>query len=63
MVLSMNVFERSLLLEAVRLLRRAAAGEDIRATAAAFVGGLEIKPTGEVDAAGKIIERVFLKPP
>ena len=63
MVLSMSVFERSLLLEAVRLLRRAAAGEDIRKPAAAFVGGLEIKVTGEVDAAGKPIERVFLKPP
>lgn len=62
MVLRMNAIERSLLLEAVRLLQRAAAGQDVRRAAAAFVGGLEIKPTDEVDTAGKPIERVFLKP-
>ena len=63
MALWMNAIERSLLVEAVRLLRRVAAGEDMRAAAAKFVGGLEIRSTGEADGAGKPVERVFLKPP
>lgn len=55
--------ERSLLVEAVRLLQKVARGEDVRRAAAAFVGGLEIWRTDEVDSAGKPVERVFLKPP
>ncbi len=35
----------------------------MRAAAAKFVGGLEIRSTGEADGAGKPVERVFLKPP
>ncbi len=62
MVLRMNAIERGLLLEAVRLLQRVVAGEDVRASAARFIAGLEIAPTGEVDETGKPIERVFLKP-
>lgn len=59
----LKAIERNLLLDAVRLLQRAARGEDVRQAAAAFVGGLEIRRTDEVDSAGKPIERVFLKPP
>lgn len=59
----MTAIERSLLLEAVRLLERVAAGEDVRGAAKTFVGGLEIKLTAETDGAGKPVERVFLKPP
>ncbi len=61
MVLTMTAIERSLLVEAVRLLGRAARGEDIRAAAARFVAALEIKPTSETDQAGNPVERVFLR--
>jgi hypothetical protein len=62
-VILMSHIERSLLLAAVRLLQRVAAGEDVRAAATHFVGGVEIGPSGELDDAGKPIDRVYLKPP
>ncbi|HWI27996.1 MAG TPA: hypothetical protein VN668_13565 [Stellaceae bacterium] len=61
MVLTMTAIERGLLVEAVRLLQRAARGEDVRERAARFVAALEIRPTEELDQAGNKIERVFLK--
>jgi len=57
----MTAIERGLLVEAVRLLQRAARGEDVRERAARFVAALEIRPTEELDQAGNKIERVFLK--
>ncbi|MGO8915896.1 MAG: hypothetical protein ACLQJR_08315 [Stellaceae bacterium] len=63
MILRMNAIERSLLVEAVRLLERAARGENVRLSAERFIAPLEIKPTDELDHAGKPIERVFLKAP
>ena len=63
MVLRMSAIERSLLVEAVRLLERAARGEDIRAEAERYVAGIEIGPSGETDAAGKPVERIFLNQP
>jgi hypothetical protein len=62
LVLRVNAIERNLLVEAVRLLERAADGEDVRVAAARFVIALEIKPTDELDPSGKPVERVFLKP-
>ncbi len=59
----MNAIERNLLVEAVRLLQRAAAGENVATPARRFTAALEIRPTGELDQAGKPVERVFLKPP
>lgn len=61
LVLTMTAIERGLLVEAVRLLQRAARGEDLRGPAGRFVAALEIKPTEELDQAGNRIERVFLK--
>jgi hypothetical protein len=61
MVLRVNAIERNLLVEAVRLLRWAADGEDVRAAAARFVAVLEIRPTDELDPSGRPVERVFLK--
>jgi hypothetical protein len=61
LVLRINAIERSLLVEAVRLLQHVARGEDVRALAARFVAALEIKPTDEIDDAGKPVERVLLR--
>jgi hypothetical protein len=52
-----------MLVEAVRLLQRAAKGQDIRPEAERFVAALEVRPTGETDPRGKPVERVYLKPP
>ncbi|HKX09138.1 MAG TPA: hypothetical protein VJN67_13145 [Stellaceae bacterium] len=51
-----------MLVEAVRLLERAAKGQDVRAEAARFASALEVRPTGETDLRGKPVERVYLKP-
>ena len=48
---------------AVRLLQRAAEGQDIRAEAKRFVGGLEVRASGETDTTGKPVERVYLPRP
>ena len=48
---------------AVRLLRRAAVRENIRAEAERFVGGLEIRASGETDLTGKPVERVYFTRP
>jgi hypothetical protein len=61
LVLTMTAIERGLLVQAVRLLQRAARGEDVRAAAARFVAALEIRRTEETDQAGNAVERVFLK--
>ena len=50
-----------MLVEAVRLLERAAKGEDIRAQAQRIVSALEVRPSGETDPRGKPVERVYLK--
>jgi len=63
MVLRMSEIERGLLLEAVRLLERVAAGEDAREAAERFVAGVEIRRTGETDPSGRPVERVYLRPP
>lgn len=63
MVLRVSAIERSLLIEAVRLLERAAQGEDVRGEAERFVSGLEIGPAGEIDETGKPVERIFLRQP
>lgn len=55
--------EQGLLVAAVRLLQRAAQGEDIRAEAGRFVDGLEVRASGEKDPRGKPVERVYLKQP
>jgi len=62
-MLHLREIEQGMLVEAVRLLERAARGEDIRAEAARFVRSIEVRPTGETDARGKPIERVYLKRP
>lgn len=63
MVLRLSDIERALLVEAVRLLQRAAAGEDIRAEARRFVDGLEITPGTDTDTSGRPLERVNLRRP
>ncbi|HVM78680.1 MAG TPA: hypothetical protein VMU06_06650 [Stellaceae bacterium] len=63
MVLRLSDIERGLLVEAVRLLERAAKGEDVREEARRFVAGLEIRSSGETDAGGRPLERVNLKRP
>ncbi len=62
-MLHLREIEQGMLVEAVRLLQRAAKGENIRAEAERFVGGIEVRPSGETDARGKPIERVYLKRP
>jgi hypothetical protein len=62
-MLRLSEIERSLLVESLRLLQRAAKGEDIRADAQRFVAGLDISPSGERDPRGNPIDRVFLKRP
>lgn len=62
-MLHLREIEQGMLVEAVRLLQRSAKGEDIRAESARFVGPLEIRASGETDARGKPIERVYLKRP
>jgi hypothetical protein len=57
----MTAIERSLLVEAVRLLQRVSRGEDVRGAAARFVAALEIRQTSETDQAGNAVERVFLR--
>ena len=63
MVLRMSEIERGLLVEAVRLLERVAAGEEASAAAERFVAGVEIRRTGETDPAGRPVERVYLRRP
>jgi len=63
MVLRLSDIERGLLVEAVRLLERAAKGEDVREAARKFVEGLEVQPSTETDASGRPLERVNLKRP
>jgi len=63
MVLRMSEIERGLLVEAVRLLERVAAGEDMREAAERFVAGLEIRRSGETDPSGCPVERVYLRRP
>jgi hypothetical protein len=60
-MLRMSEIERSLLVESLRLLQRAAKGHDIRADAQRFVADLEISPSGEKDSRGNPIERVYFK--
>jgi hypothetical protein len=62
-MLLLREIERGLLVESPRLLQRAAVGEDIRAEAERFVGGLEVRASAETDPAGKPVERAFLKQP
>lgn len=62
-MLRMREIERGLLVESLRLLQRAARGEDIRIDAQRFVAGLDIGPSGENDPRGNPIERVVLKRP
>ncbi len=62
-MLHLREIEQGMLVEAVRLLQRAAKGENVRAEAERFVGGIEVRPSGEIDARGKSIERVYLKRP
>ncbi len=62
-MLHLREIEQGMLVEAVRLLQRAAQGQDIRAEAERFVGALEVRPSGATDARGKPVERVYLKPP
>ena len=63
MVLRLSDIERALLVEAVRLLERAAKGEDIRDDARRFVAGLEVQSSTETDASGRPMERVTMKRP
>ncbi|HEV3177310.1 MAG TPA: hypothetical protein VGZ72_15060 [Stellaceae bacterium] len=62
-MLHLREIEQGLLVESVRLLQRAAEGEDIRAEAKRFVGGLEVRTSGETDPRGKPVERVYLRRP
>ena len=62
-MLHLREIEQGMLVEAVRLLERAAKGQDIRAEATRFVSALEVRPTGETDLRGKPVERVYLKRP
>jgi len=63
MVLRLTDIERALLVEAVRLLERAAKGEDVREEARRFVAGLEVRASADTDASGRPLERVNLKRP
>jgi hypothetical protein len=62
-MLHLREIEQAMLVEAVRLLQRAAEGQDIRAEAARFVRPLEVRPSGGIDFRGRPVERVYLKPP
>jgi hypothetical protein len=62
-VLRVSEIDRGLLVEAVRLLERAARGESIRDEAERFTAGLEIRLTDETDASGRKVARVYLKRP
>jgi hypothetical protein len=62
-MLHLREIEQGLLVESVRLLQRAAEGEDIRAEAERFVGGLEVRASGENDPRGRPVERVYLRRP
>ncbi|HXP74839.1 MAG TPA: hypothetical protein VN823_11890 [Stellaceae bacterium] len=62
-MLHMREIEQGLLVGAVRLLQRAARGEDIRAEAERFLGGLEVRASGETDQRGKPVDRVYLTRP
>jgi hypothetical protein len=62
-MLHLREIEQGMLVEAVRLLQRAAEGQDIRVEAERFVTSLEIRPSHDTDARGRPIERVFLKRP
>lgn len=48
-MLHLREIEQGLLVGAVRLLQRAAEGQDIRAEAKRFVGGLGVRASGETD--------------
>ena len=62
-MLHLREIEQGLLVGAVRLLQRAALGENIRAEAGRFVGGLEVRASGETAPTGKPVERVcFTRP-
>lgn len=60
-MLYLREIEQGMLVEAVRLLERAAKGEDIRAQAQRIVSALEVRPSGETDPRGEPVERVYLK--
>jgi hypothetical protein len=62
-MLHLREIEQGLLVGAVRLLQRAASGETIRAEAERFVGGVEIRASGETDPTGKPVERVYFTQP
>jgi len=62
-VLRVSEIDRGLLVEAVRLLERAARGEDIGAEARHFTAGLEIRLSDETDAGGRKVQRVYLRRP
>jgi hypothetical protein len=62
-VLRVSEIDRGLLVEAVRLLERAARGESIRDEAERFTAGLEIRLTDETDASGRKVARVYLRRP
>jgi hypothetical protein len=62
-MLHLREIEQGMLVEAVRLLERAAKGQDIRTAAERFVGGIEVRASGEIDSRGKPVERVYLKRP
>jgi hypothetical protein len=62
-MLHLRKIEQGMLVEAVRLLERAAEGKDIRDEAARFVAPLEVRASTETDALGKPVERVYLKRP
>jgi hypothetical protein len=62
-MLHLREIEQGLLVGAVRLPQRAAAGEDIRAEAKRFVDGLEVRASRERDPTDKPVERVYLTRP
>jgi hypothetical protein len=62
-MLHLREIEQGMLVEAVRLLQRAAKGQDIRPEAERFVGALEVRASGEIDPRGRPVERVYLKRP
>ena len=63
MVLRVSEIDRGLLVEAVRLLERAARGENIRAEAERFTAGLEVRLSEETDPGGRKVARVYLRRP
>ncbi|HLJ20252.1 MAG TPA: hypothetical protein VKU84_08645 [Stellaceae bacterium] len=62
-MLHLREIEQGMLVEAVRLLQRAAKGQDIHVEAERFVGALEVRASGETDPRGRPVERVYLKRP